>query len=256
VTGPLGVGVTTRFTMYTVVRRNPELSRAEFSDHWRHYHGTVAMGVSGIRAYVQGHRIDTALLTDDQARYDGLAEVYYETVDDYLKVAADPLEADGGYLNLDMVKFLDMESLWIEYGVEEVLDSGLDSNDSSLGPADRAWRYDNRMTTVKLVIFVGANAPEDWARDDDLALGRRLGALRHVRTWPPISIYHGENRQASEGGLVGPPREPDIRGVHELWWPTHTEFERRASADKEALETLLGRAGDGYATLVQAERLI
>src|SRR3546814_15311495 len=85
----------------------------------------------------------------------------------------------------------------------------------------------------------------DWSSDvcssdlDDEALGQKLGAFRHTRATPLASV-HGN--------------EPSFLGLHELWWPTRTDFHRAVDAAPNALQELLARAGKSTTMLVQAER--
>src|SRR3546814_9576601 len=90
------------------------------------------------------------------------------------------------------------------------------------------WSPATRPLSVKLLHFIDAEGNPDWARADDEALGQKLGAFRHTRATPLASV-HGN--------------EPSFLGLHELWWPTRTDFHRAVDAAPNALQELLARAG-------------
>lgn len=77
--------------------------------------------------------------------------------------------------------------------------------------------------------------------NDDAELGRRIGALRHVRNTASAAV-HGDDAA--------------WLGARELWWPTQTAFERGVATDPEAFRELISSGGESVTLLAQAERFL
>jgi hypothetical protein len=198
----------------------------------------MGRNMSTMRGYVQNHQIDTDRLGPDQRRFDAVAEIWMDNAKDIAKFREEPILVR--YLLEDEPKFVDMPNLRFFAADGEVLTSG-PALGAGLHPGDEMWSPANRPLSVKLLHFIEADGSPDWARDDDEALGLRLGAFRHTRA-VPLAAVHGD--------------APTYLGLHELWWPTQTAFHRAVAAAPDALAELLARAGKSVTLLVQAERFI
>src|SRR3546814_11414476 len=53
-----------------------------FHDHWRYPHGSQGQGLRIIKRYVQSHQVDVDFLDADQNRYEGIAEVCFDSEED------------------------------------------------------------------------------------------------------------------------------------------------------------------------------
>lgn len=108
-----------------VLRRRPELSREEFQAYWRDKHAPLVASLGaalGVRRYVQTHTVDTPLNEMLQAsrggpaEYDGIAELWWDSLDALAAAASSPegLQA-GGELLEDEAKFIDLANspLWL-----------------------------------------------------------------------------------------------------------------------------------------------
>src|SRR3546814_7697428 len=78
--------------------------------------------------------------------------------------------------------------------------------------------------SVKSLQLVKADGNPAWAGDQDKALGDRIGAFRHVRSFAIDAVHKGTS--------------PFI-GARELWWPTLSDFERGVAGDRAAFDALL-----------------
>src|SRR3546814_4183727 len=85
--------------------------------------------------------------------------------------------------------------------------------------------------SVKILQLVKADGNPAWAGDQDKALGDRIGAFRHVRSFAIDAVHKGTS--------------PFI-GARELWWPTLSDFERGVAGDRAAFDALLAQAGQHY----------
>jgi uncharacterized protein (TIGR02118 family) len=92
--------------------RKAGMSRAEFHDYWKRVHGPLVMSIPEIRRhvvkYVQSHTQPDwfSFLAGDGPLYDGVAEVWCETVDDAQLMFEEPKFAE--LVTPDEKQFLDM----------------------------------------------------------------------------------------------------------------------------------------------------
>ena len=64
-----------------LLTRKPELTHAQFVDHWLNIHGPLAHAVPGVRRYVQSHIIGSRSRPDipeTAVEIDGIAELWYD----------------------------------------------------------------------------------------------------------------------------------------------------------------------------------
>jgi hypothetical protein len=219
--------------VFVALPRLASVTVQEFHDHWRHPHATLGLGITTATHYVQSHRVDTHLLGAGQARYDGIAEVWFDNLSDATGMREHHVYRE--FLSPDEPTFIDMAELGFIVADEEVLMSGPNA-DPSMEVADAAWRERQRPTTTKLIQLFQSDATA-WVSDDDFTLGRSIGALRHTRCYA---------NPAAPGG--------SIRGVRELWWPTVSDFQRGVARARDAWERLLNQPKDAIALLASAER--
>jgi hypothetical protein len=190
-----------------------------------------------MRAYVQSHQTHSNLLDEaDQVRFEGCAEIWFDSDEDAKAFPQELIYARD--IIPDEPLFVDMKRLRFAFTTEEVLCSGPDLHDQ-LSPGDAAWRIDNRPVSCKLLQFIEAAGPDDWDHADDATLGRRIGALRHVRCRPSREVH-------PDGAFVV--------GIRELWWPTKWDMQQGVAADKSAWHALIDRPERATAFVADAER--
>jgi hypothetical protein len=221
----------TQVKLFDPFTRATGTTLAAFSNHWTTVHAEIAKGIPQIRHYVQSHRIEgmpapitTAL---GERTCDGSSETWYDSPTEIRTMLSEPgLEQ----LMLDEENFMDLAIDRYPTITRE-------------HPIDAA-RLDSRAHGVKLLLFVRravATAAEfraQWPRDDDAALGRAVGATRHVACTALDESY----------SFLHP--NPDVRaeasqpydGVRELWWP-----------DAEALTRGAGGRPDAWAQLTRPD---
>src|SRR3546814_6717009 len=61
-----------------------------FHDHWRYPHGSLGQGIRIIKRYVQSHQVDVDFLDADLNRYEGIAEVWFDSEADAAAFVTDP----------------------------------------------------------------------------------------------------------------------------------------------------------------------
>jgi uncharacterized protein (TIGR02118 family) len=99
------------------VRRRPDIGADEFHRYWRDVHGPLVQSVApalGIVRYVQTHTASTPLnealaaTRDAPEGYDGVAELWFDSVDALATAAASPDGAAAGEVLLaDERRFID-----------------------------------------------------------------------------------------------------------------------------------------------------
>src|SRR3546814_12064370 len=65
--------------MMAVFARRVGMTPQAFHDHWRYPHGSLGQGIRIIKRYVQSHQVDVDFLDADQNRYEGIAEVWFDS---------------------------------------------------------------------------------------------------------------------------------------------------------------------------------
>jgi uncharacterized protein (TIGR02118 family) len=114
------------------IRRRDGMSREDFQRYWREQHAPLVKRhaeVLRIRRYVQTHARDTALdeaLAGSRASepryYDGVAELWWDSVDDLLEAStSDEGQAAGQELLEDERRFIDLASSRLWLGEENVV---------------------------------------------------------------------------------------------------------------------------------------
>ncbi|MCC7364127.1 MAG: EthD domain-containing protein [Dehalococcoidia bacterium] len=105
------------------LRRRPELTREEFQRYWYDNHAPLVKSVQdvlGIRRYVQVHTLETGLNAAIQASrggpegYDGVAELWYDSLDAIGGNRSEEARAAAQLLLEDERKFIDLANspLW------------------------------------------------------------------------------------------------------------------------------------------------
>lgn len=105
--------------MIFCLRRRPDLSREEFHAYWRDRHAPLVREVAPvlrIQKYVQSHSFDdpriaapVAARGASIAAYDGVAELYWDSIEDILAAGESKEARDAGRrLLADEQKFIDL----------------------------------------------------------------------------------------------------------------------------------------------------
>ena len=202
--------------MFGAIPRKPGITQQYFHDHYRHPHGTMGRRISTMMAYTQSHHFHSDLLGDDQTYFEACAEVWIDRPQDAIDFGKEPNYVE--HVLDDEPLFVDLEKLEFLFSEEEVLQGGVDWNDPDATYGDKAWDQDN-----------------------DLELGRKIGALRHVRC-RPNAVVHPDGAFAI--------------GVRELYWPTQLDMEEGIAKDRAVWEELLHRPGKSIQFFATAERFM
>jgi len=122
------------FKHVALLVRGPELSHDEFTDHWQHTHTPIAKEIKGVVRYQQ------VLPTEpEQAEFDGLAELYFEDLDDLYDALGsegsrdyNPTREVAAKARDDVDNFLDVESRPRLIGEERVVKDDVEGDTDGL----------------------------------------------------------------------------------------------------------------------------
>lgn len=114
------------------LRRASHLSWAEFSEYWSDVHAPLVRanaGLLGIRRYVQVRTLEEPWLQDGlrarnggaPAAYDGVAEVWVDSIEDLRRPSSEEGRAAAALLLEDEKKFIDLPSSPMFVGEELVI---------------------------------------------------------------------------------------------------------------------------------------
>lgn len=117
------------------LRRLPQLSRAQFQQHWREHHAPLVArhaAAMRLRRYVQCHTVDDAVAAHlaaergAPAAYDGVAELWWDSLDERAAARSDASRAAAAELLADERRFIDLAASPL-FLVQEhpVVDGGL-----------------------------------------------------------------------------------------------------------------------------------
>lgn len=113
------------------LRRLPHLSREQFQRYWLESHGPLVRDLAphlGLKRYVQVHTV-TSAFSEAMSRhrgapddFDGVAELWWDSVDDFARAGATKEGRDAGRRLLeDERRFIDLTRSPIWFGEEHAL---------------------------------------------------------------------------------------------------------------------------------------
>ena len=114
-----------------VLTRRPELTREAFQAYWFNTHAPLVASVRDvlrIRRYVQLHSLPLEVSESLRATrggpegYDGVAQLWWDSLDDLAATNGDPKAAEAGRMLLeDEKKFIDLPKSPLWWGEEKVI---------------------------------------------------------------------------------------------------------------------------------------
>ncbi len=115
---------------FCLVRR-PEFTREAFQAYWFDHHAPLVAGVREvlrIRRYVQTHSLPAEASEPLRAvrqgpeGFDGVAELWWDSLDDMASISSDPAAAEAGHLLLeDERRFIDLSRSPLWWAEEKVV---------------------------------------------------------------------------------------------------------------------------------------
>jgi len=186
---------------FALVVRKPGMPEAEFHRYWREVHGPIALEIRALRRYVQSHRSATALPGFDQVPYDGVAEVWFDTLDELMNMPGNPDYVNGA--QADEPKFIDTSKLAFVATTEKVIIDG--------PPMQQDTNWVKAVFLLKRRPDLSVEQFQDyWINDHAPQIPRDMGVLRYVQCHTVPSTY-------AQG-------QPAYDGVAELWFVDMASF--------------------------------
>ncbi len=184
-----------------LVARKAGLPAAEFHRYWREVHGPLALQITNLRRYVQSHRRADPLPGFENVPYDGVAEVWFDTLAALQNMPQNPEYIDAA--QADEPNFLDMTQLaFLATREHIVIDSPQLTRDTHWLKAIFLLRRRADLTVAEFQDY--------WLNRHGPQIPRDAGVLRYVQCHQLPETY----AQAT----------PAYDGVAELWFADHTAF--------------------------------
>lgn len=178
-----------------LVVKKPGMPDDEFHRYWREVHGPIALRMKNLRRYVQSHRLPQPLPGFEQVPYDGIAEVWFDTLDELTGLPQNPDYANGA--QADEPNFIDTSRLAFLATREEVIIEG--------PPMARETAWTKAVFLLKRRPDLSVAEFQDyWLNGHAPQIPRDAGVLRYVQC-----------HQLPETYATG---TPAYDGVAELWF--------------------------------------
>jgi EthD domain len=217
---------------FAFLPRRPDISPAQFRQHWSTIHRDHAVRIKTLRRYVQLHRTQDALPGFAPSIYDGVPEVWLDDLGDALGLASDPDYLD--HAAKDEPNFIDMERMGGLVANEDVQLPG--------PPVRRDTPLVKGLLLVKRSTDGGGRAFRAWWHGlGAVVRGAVPNLTRYVQCSPDLDAYRDDR--------------PQYDGVAELWWTDTAGFERAAGGLERLARTLADAPVDldGTVSLVGEE---
>jgi uncharacterized protein (TIGR02118 family) len=199
---------------FSLLPRRPDLTAAEFHLHWSTTHRDHALRIPILRRYVQLHRIDAVLPGFTPAIYDGVPEVWFDSLEVAASLATDPRYTE--YAGRDEPNFIDIGRM-----------AGLTTEEHVVRAGPEVGRDDRLIKGLILLRGTDRDALRAWILGPWSA-AVAAGAAHAVRHVESTAINPGPDRTGYDAAT-------------ELWW----EDETALAADRRALEELAVEAAAG-----------
>jgi len=181
--------------------RRADFEEAAFHQYWKTVHGPLALQMSNLRRYVQSHRLSQPLPGFEQVPYDGVAEVWFDTLDELVNLPQNPQYQTGA--QADEPKFLDMSKLAFMATREHVVIEG--------PPMSRDTNWIKAVFLLKRRPDLSVGQFQDyWLNGHAPQIPLDMGVLRYVQCHVlPETYAHGA---------------PVFDGMAELWFENMDSF--------------------------------
>lgn len=182
--------------VYALLPRRADLTAEQFREHWSTVHREHALKIERLRRYVQSHRAEPDLDGLPAAPYQGLPEVWYDSLESAVGQDDDPAYLEGA--KRDEPNFVDMDGIAWVMTADRLLraDDGTPAADA---PLAKVLVLAKRPSGADRAAFAA-----DWEALAERAADTEGVVRAAVATALPET--YGES-------------EPVYDGVLELWWP-------------------------------------
>jgi len=201
---------------FALLPKKADISDEQFHSHWRGIHAQLALRISSLRRYVQSHRLPGLTASFPESRFEGAAEVWYDSLEAALAMRDSPEYLEGAYK--DEPNFIDQPGLrWLATR-ENVVVAG--------APMTKDARCVKGVFLVKRKPGLSvAEFQEYWRTKHAPLVPRTPHLLRYVQCHVLPETYESET-------------PPAFDGVAELWWPDAAKFKESWASPELQVEQL------------------
>lgn len=201
---------------FALLPKKPGISDEQFHSHWRGVHAQLALRIPSLRRYVQSHRLPGLTASFPESRFDGAAEVWYDSLEAALAMRESPEYLEGAYK--DEPNFIDQPGLrWLATR-EHVVVAG--------APMAKDARCIKGLFLVKRKPGMSVAEFQDYWRNIHAPLVPRTPhLLRYVQCHVLPETYESDT-------------PPAFDGVAELWWPDVVKFKESWASPELQVEQL------------------
>ena len=216
--------------LFGFLPRRPDVSEADFHEHWRTVHREHALRITSIRRYVQLHRTAQHLPGFAPSIYDGVPEVWFDDFDAVAGLAQDPNYTE--YAAQDEPTFIDMARMASVPTTEEIRLPG--------PPVRPDTARVKGLLLVRKRDDIELDEFTTWwrVRFSPLIADTVPGLTRHVQCLAVPAAYVGGS--------------PAYDGVAEMWWADTGGLDEAA----KGFEELARRLEDSPADLARTVSLV
>lgn len=196
--------------------KKPDISNEQFHRHWREIHAQLALHIKTLKRYVQSHRLPQQPVGFSSAPYEGVAEVWFDTLETALGLRTNPAYLEGAYR--DEPNFIDTSGLAFLLTQENVVVPG-----PSFAKDTRAVKL---LALVKRKPGMSVAEFQDYWRNTHAPLVPRTPhLLRYVQCHVVPAMYEADT-------------PPLYDGIAELWWSDIAKLQEAWASPEIQVEQL------------------
>ncbi len=201
---------------FALIVKKTGISDEQFHSHWRSVHAQLALRITSLRRYVQSHRMPGLTASFPSPRFDGAAEVWFDSLEAALQMRESPDYLEGAYK--DEPNFINQPELrWLTTR-ENIVVAGT--------PMTKDAACVKGVFLVKRKPGLSVAEFQDYWRTKHAPLVPRTPhLLRYVQCHVLPETYEADT-------------PPAYDGVAELWWPNVEKFKESWASPELQVEQL------------------
>jgi uncharacterized protein (TIGR02118 family) len=202
--------------VFALLPKRPDISTEQFHRHWREVHAPLALRIKTLKRYVQSHRIPHQVPGFSASPYEGVAEVWFDSVETATGLRTNPDYLEGAYK--DEPNFIETSGLTFLLTRENVVVPGPTFAKDT--PAVKGLFLVKRKPGMSVAEF-----QEYWRTKHAPLVPRTPHLLRYVQCHVLPETYDSDT-------------PPAYDGVAELWWPDLAKFQESWASPELQVEQL------------------
>jgi uncharacterized protein (TIGR02118 family) len=207
---------------YALLHKRPDISAEQFHEHWSTIHREHALRIDQLRRYVQAHRVEPGIAGIATAPYDGIPEVWYDSLESAASQSDDPNYTE--FAKKDEPNFVDVSRARSVVTTHRPLHATV-----GLGEGTPAAKV------ILMVRRPKGTAVEDFQASWWAAAERLTGLCAGVhRTAAAVTLPE----------TYGGDEPPTYDGFAELWWPDRAALDAAWATDGPAVLAAVGEVAD------------